>query len=156
VQALRAVVQRVREAAVIVVDGENRREAGVVAAGLLILIGVGAEDTEADARTLADKVAVLRVFQDEAVKMNRSLLDTGGGALVVSNFTLFGDCRKGRRPGFTGAASGAQAETLYRRFGEALAAQGVPVQYGEFGAHMEVHLVNDGPVTLLLDSRKLF
>ena len=153
---MRAVVQRVREAFVTVVEGENRREVGAVAQGFLILIGVGTEDTEADARMLADKIAGLRVFQDEDAKMNLSLLDIGGAALVVSNFTLFGDCRKGRRPSFTSAAPGAQAEALYRSFGETLAAQGVPVQYGEFGAHMEVRLLNDGPVTLLLDSRKLF
>jgi D-tyrosyl-tRNA(Tyr) deacylase len=153
---VRAVVQRVREASVVVVEGEAHREAGAIAQGFLILVGVGTEDTDIDARMLADKIAGLRVFQDEDAKMNRSLLDTGGSALVVSNFTLFGDCRKGRRPSFTAAAPGSQAEALYLRFGEALAAQGVPVQYGEFGAQMEVHLVNDGPVTLLLDSRKLF
>jgi D-tyrosyl-tRNA(Tyr) deacylase len=141
---------------VTVVEGEARREVGTIAQGLLILVGVGTEDTEADAQALADKIAGLRVFQDEDDKMNRSLLDVGGSALVISNFTLFGDCRKGRRPSFTAAAPGAQAEALYRRFGEALTAQGVSVQYGEFGAYMEVRLVNDGPVTLLLDSRKLF
>lgn len=153
---MRAVVQRVREASVTVVEGEDRREVGTIAQGFLILVGVGTEDTGADAQALADKIAGLRVFQDEDAKMNRSLLDAGGAALVISNFTLFGDCRKGRRPSFTAAAPGAQAEALYRQFGEALAGQGAPVQYGEFGAHMEVHLVNDGPVTLLLDSRKLF
>ncbi|MCW3051425.1 MAG: D-tyrosyl-tRNA(Tyr) deacylase [Chthonomonadales bacterium] len=154
---MRAVVQRVQEASVTVVEGEIRREVSTVAHGFLILIGVGMEDTEADARALADKIAGLRVFQDEENKMNRSLLDVGGGALVISNFTLFGDCRKGRRPSFTAAAPGPQAEVLYRQFGEALAAQGIsPLQYGEFGAHMEVRLINDGPVTLLLDSRKLF
>jgi D-tyrosyl-tRNA(Tyr) deacylase len=153
---LRAVVQRVREASVLVVEGEQRRAVGSIAHGLMILIGVGTDDTEADARTLADKIAGLRVFEDDEAKLNLSLLDTGGAALVVSNFTLFGDCRKGRRPSFTAAAPGPQAEILYRQFGEALAAQGAPVQYGEFGAQMEVRLVNDGPVTLLLDSRKLF
>jgi D-aminoacyl-tRNA deacylase len=153
---LRAVVQRVREASVTVVEGEDRRVVGNVALGFLILVGVGTDDAEADAQTLADKIAGLRVFQDEAGKMNLSLLDVGGAALVISNFTLFGDCRKGRRPSFTAAAPGPQAEMRYHQFGEALAAQGVPVQYGEFGVHMEVHLINDGPVTLLLDSRKLF
>ena len=122
----------------------------------MILIGVGTEDTEGEAQALADKVVGLRVFEDEDGKMNRALLDVGGAALVISNFTLFGDCRKGRRPSFTAAASGPLAEALYRRFGAAVAAQGVPVQYGEFGAQMEVRLTNDGPVTLLLDSRKLF
>lgn len=140
-----------------VVEGEVRRQVGTIAHGFLILVGVGIEDTDLDAQWLADKIAGLRVFQDEADKMNRSLLDVGGGALVISNFTLFGDCRKGRRPSFTAAAPGPQAEVLYRRLGEALGAQGIrEVQYGEFGAHMEVRLVNDGPVTLLLDSRKVF
>ena len=153
---MRAVIQRVREASVLVREGEVRREAGAIGPGFLILVGVGTDDTEAEAQTLADKIANLRVFQDEDGKMNLSLLAVHGSALVVSNFTLFGDCRKGRRPSFIAAAPGAQAEALYRQFGEALSAQGAPVQYGEFGAHMEVHLVNDGPVTLLLDSRKLF
>jgi len=147
----------VREASVTIVEGEVRREVSAVGHGFLILVGVGTEDTEADARALADKIAGLRVFQDDEDKMNRSLLDVGGSALVISNFTLFGDCRKGRRPSFTAAAPGSQAEALYRQFGEALAAQGIrEVRYGEFGAHMEVRLINDGPVTLLLDSRKLF
>jgi len=109
-----------------------------------------------DAAFLADKVAHLRVFHDEAGKMNRSLLDVGGSALVVSNFTLYGDCRNGRRPSFTGAGSGEQAAALYEAFGSRLAASGVPVQFGRFGAQMEVALINDGPVTLLLDSRRLF
>jgi len=142
---------------VTIAEGEVRRQVGTIAHGFLILVGVGVEDTGLDAQGLADKIAGLRVFQDEEDKMNRSLLDVGGSALVISNFTLFGDCRKGRRPSFTAAAPGPQAEALYRQFGEALAAQGVrEVQYGEFGAHMEVRLINDGPVTLLLDSRKLF
>lgn len=153
---MRAVVQRVREASVVVGSGENARTVGSIALGFLVLVGVSGEDTEADALTLADKVAGLRVFQDSEDKMNLALQDVGGAVLVVSNFTLFGDCRKGRRPSFVAAAPGPQAETLYRRFGEELAAQHVPVQYGEFGAQMEVRLVNDGPVTLLLDSRKLF
>jgi D-tyrosyl-tRNA(Tyr) deacylase len=138
------------------VESEIRRAVGAVSQGFLILVGVGTEDTEADALALADKIVGLRVFEDEDGKMNRALLDVGGAALVISNFTLFGDCRKGRRPSFTAAAPGQQAEVLYRRFGEAVAAQGVPVQYGEFGAQMEVRLTNDGPVTLLLDSKKLF
>lgn len=139
-----------------VVEGENRREVGAVAQGFLVLVGVGMEDTEADAQALADKIAGLRVFEDAEGKLNLSVLDIGGEALVVSNFTLFGDCRKGRRPSFTAAAPGAQAESLYQQFGKALEAQGVPVQYGAFGAQMEVRLINDGPITLLLDSRKLF
>ncbi len=153
---MRAVIQRVSEAGVTVIEGENRREAGSVSKGFLVLLGVHTEDTAADSAALADKTASLRVFEDEAGKMNLSLPDVGGGALVVSNFTLYGDCRKGRRPSFTEAASGGAAEALYLAFVTELAARGVPVQTGSFGAKMEVRLVNDGPVTLLLDSRKLF
>jgi D-tyrosyl-tRNA(Tyr) deacylase len=153
---MRAVVQRVLQAKVEVIEAEERREVGTIGRGFLVLVGVRTDDTDADARALADKIAGLRVFEDEDGKLNRSLLETGGGALVVSNFTLYGDCRKGRRPSFTEAASGPLAERLYLAFGDLLAAQGVPVQYGEFGAEMQVSLVNDGPVTLLLDSRRAF
>jgi len=153
---MRAVIQRVLRASVEVVDTENIREIGAIGAGFLILVGIRTDDTEADAHALAAKAAHLRVFEDEAGKLNRSLLETGGSALVISNFTLYGDCRKGRRPSFTEAAPGPQADALYRSFGAALAAQGVPVEYGAFGAEMRVGLVNDGPVTLLLDSRKQF
>ncbi len=153
---MRAVVQRVLRASVSVVEAGTTREVGAVAQGFLVLVGVRSDDTEEDARYLADKIANLRVFEDEAGKLNRSLLEIGGGALVVSNFTLYGDCRKGRRPSFTEAAPGPQAETLYRHFGSALISQGVPVQYGAFGAEMQIALLNDGPVTLLLDSRRAF
>lgn len=153
---MRAVVQRVSRAAVRVIEEGNAREAGAIGNGLLVLVGVSGEDAEADARYLAEKVAGLRIFEDEEGKLNRSLLETGGSALVVSNFTLYGDCRKGRRPSFTEAASGTLANELYQKFGQALAAQGVPVEYGEFGAQMEVELLNDGPITLLLDSRRNF
>lgn len=157
---MRAVVQRVLRAGVGVVEREGEtidvREIASIAAGFLVLVGVKDDDTEADARALADKVANLRVLEDANGKLNLSLLDTNGSALVVSNFTLYGDCRKGRRPGFTEAASGARAESLYRLFGESLASAGVPVQYGAFGAEMQVSLVNDGPITLLLDSRRVF
>ena len=153
---MRAVVQRVSRASVRVVEGEDSRVVGSVGAGFLVLVGVKNDDTEEDARSLAEKVANLRVFEDDAGKLNRALLDTGGGALVVSNFTLYGDCRKGRRPSFTEAAGGDAASALYRKFGEHLAAQGVSVEYGAFGAQMEIELVNDGPVTLLLDSRRNF
>ena len=153
---MRAVVQRVLRASVEVLEGREAREVSAIERGFLLLIGIRTDDTERDALSLAEKVATLRVFEDDAGKMNRSLLDVGGAALVVSNFTLYGDCRKGRRPSFTEAASGPSAEALYRAFGAALAAQGVPVQGGVFGAEMRVALVNDGPVTLLLDSRKQF
>jgi D-tyrosyl-tRNA(Tyr) deacylase len=153
---MRAVAQRVREASVTVIEGANRQTASQIAAGLLILVGVKTDDTESDARALAEKVANLRIFEDANGKMNRSLLETGGEALVVSNFTLYGDCRKGRRPSFTEAASGSHAETLYLAFGNALESAGVPTRYGVFGAQMEIVLINDGPVTLLLDSRREF
>ncbi len=153
---MRIVVQRVLRASVHVVEAEELREVGAIGRGFLLLVGVRVDDTEADARALADKVAGLRVFEDDAGKMNLSLQETGGSALIVSNFTLYGDCRKGRRPSFTEAASGALAESLYETFGAALAAQGISVQYGVFGAQMHVTLVNEGPVTLLLDSRRAF
>ena len=153
---MRAVLQRVSEAKVEVIEGEIKRTSGKIGAGLLLLIGVRSDDTEEDAKTLSEKIANLRVFEDEAGKMNLSLLDTGGEALVVSNFTLYGDCRKGRRPSFTEAAPGETAKALYEIFGNFLGSQGVPTQFGVFGATMQVSLVNDGPVTLLLDSRKGF
>jgi len=149
---MRAVVQRVSEAWV-EVEGQRVAQIG---RGLLVLLGVGQGDTEEDARYLASKIANLRVFEDEEGKLNRSVLEIGGSVLVVSNFTLYGDCRKGRRPSFTDAAPPEIADQLYRRFCEFLAAEGVPVQTGVFQAHMHVGLINDGPVTLLLDSKKQF
>jgi len=131
---MRAVVQRVLQAKVEAIENGERQEVGAIGRGFLVLVGVRTDDTDADARALADKITGLRVFEDEDGKLNRSLLETGGGALVVSNFTLYGDCRKGRRPSFTEAASGPLAERLYLAFGALLAAQGVPVQYGRFGA----------------------
>jgi D-tyrosyl-tRNA(Tyr) deacylase len=145
---MRAVVQRVSEARV-TVDGSIT---GRIGAGLLVLLGVTRSDTEADSRYLADKILNLRVFSDDAGKMNRSLLDTGGALLVVSQFTLYGDCRKGRRPSFDAAAPPEQARTLYEIFITAARAEGVPVETGVFQAHMAVSLTNDGPVTLLLES----
>jgi D-tyrosyl-tRNA(Tyr) deacylase len=145
---MRAVVQRVSTASVSV-DGT------VVAAidqGFLILLGITHEDGETEAQYLARKIAGLRVFEDEAGKMNLALADVGGAALVVSQFTLYGDARKGRRPSFTHAAGPEHAEPLYQRFCELLAAEGIPVSKGVFQAHMHVALVNDGPVTLWLDS----
>src|SRR5262249_38228817 len=115
---MRVVVQRVSQATVVVVEGEEEREAGTVGTGFLLLVGVRSDDTEEDARYLADKVANLRVFEDENGKLNLSLREVSGGALVVSNFTLYGDCRKGRRPSFTEAAGGSRADALYRAFGE--------------------------------------
>ena len=141
-------MQRVREASV-TVGGEP---VGAIGAGLLVLVGVGREDAEADADELADKVANLRIFADEEGKMNRSLLDTGGAALVVSQFTLYGDCRKGRRPSYTDAAAPELAEPLYEAFIDAVRALGVPAATGRFAADMQVELVNDGPVTLILDT----
>jgi D-tyrosyl-tRNA(Tyr) deacylase len=149
---MRAVVQRVREASVTV---EGRRVAEV-GPGLLVLLGVGREDHDADAEELADKVANLRIFPDAEGKMNRSLLDTAGAALVVSQFTLYGDCRRGRRPGYSDAAPPEEANRLYELFCVHLRATGTAVATGVFRADMDVQLVNQGPVTLLLDSRKVF
>ena len=149
---MRAVIQRVSSASASVVETAGRRETGKIGAGFLILLGVGTEDTETEARWLADKLAGLRVFEDEAGRLNLSIRDVGGSALVVSNFTLYADCRKGRRPSFTEAASGPQAKALYERFQVLLAEQGVPVECGEFGARMEITLVNDGPITLVVDT----
>lgn len=150
---MRAVVQRVASARVRIAEGEDWREIGCIAYGVLVLLGVHTTDTERDARLLAEKIAGLRIMEDGEGKMNLSLAEVGGGVLVVSNFTLYGDCRKGRRPSFTDAAPPAQAEHLYRVFGEALTALNLPVAWGEFGAHMHVELVNDGPVTFILETR---
>ena len=149
---MRAVVQRVSEAAVRV-DGEV---VGSIGAGLLVLLGVGRGDTPEDAGYLAEKIAGLRVFGDDAGHMNRSVLEAAGAVLAVSQFTLYGDTRKGRRPGFTDAAPPEEAEPLYRLFVARLLAAGVAVSEGRFRAQMAVSLVNDGPVTLLVDSRKAF
>ena len=149
---MRCVIQRVKEASV-TVEGEVT---GQIGPGLMILIGVREDDTERDLRYMADKVPHLRIFEDEAGKMNRSLLDVGGAILAVSQFTLYGDARGGRRPSFIEAARPQEANALYQRLVESWRAQGVAVETGRFRAHMEVALVNDGPVTLLLDSRKQF
>lgn len=148
---MRAVVQRVREASV-AVDGEV---VGAIGHGLCVLLGVGTADGDGDAERLSKKIVALRVFEDDAGQMNRALADVGGGMLVVSQFTLYGDCRRGRRPSFTAAAPPAQAEALYERFVAQARAEGVPVETGRFRTHMQVALVNDGPVTLLLDSGEL-
>lgn len=147
---MRAVLQRA-SAGRVLVDGVV---VGALdpAPGFVILLGVGPEDGEAQARLLADKVAGLRVFADEQGKMNRSLRDVGGSALVVSQFTLYADTSRGRRPGFTSAALPGVAEPLVTRFMDELRALGVPVQGGRFGADMQVELTNDGPVTILFDT----
>jgi D-tyrosyl-tRNA(Tyr) deacylase len=128
---------------------------GRIGPGTLVLLGVAADDSEAEARQLAEKTAGLRIFEDAQGKMNLALADVGGAMLVVSQFTLLGDCRKGRRPSFTDAAGPELAEKLYQVFVRTVAAQGIEVATGRFREHMEVELVNDGPVTLLLDSRQL-
>ena len=145
---MRAVVQRVSRAKV-EVDGAITGEIG---AGLLVLLGVSKDDTTAGADFLAGKIANLRIFQDEAGKMNRSLIEAGGALLVVSQFTLYGDCRKGRRPSFEQAAGAEQARSLYEHFISAARQTGVRVETGVFQATMAVTLTNDGPVTLILES----
>ena len=145
---MRAVVQRVARASVTV----QERVVGETGPGLMILLGVTHTDGEEQARWLAQKIAGLRIFEDQEGKMNRSLLDVGGSALVVSQFTLYGDCRKGRRPSFTDAARPELAEPLCERFVELLREAGVTqVESGTFGAYMQVEIHNDGPVTLILD-----
>jgi D-tyrosyl-tRNA(Tyr) deacylase len=149
---VRAVVQRVSEAGV-AADGQQVARIGK---GLLVLLGVRGGDDAADADYIARKVAGLRVFDDEAGMLNLSVGDVGGEILLVSQFTLYGDCRKGRRPSFTRAASPERARELYELVAERLGAAGLPVETGRFQEEMAVHLVNDGPVTLLLDSEKAF
>jgi D-tyrosyl-tRNA(Tyr) deacylase len=146
---MKAVVQRVSSASVHV-EGENLGEIGP---GLLVLLGVAKGDEEVDAEFLAEKIAGLRIFGDDEGKMNRSVVDMGGGILAVSQFTLLGDCRKGRRPSFVDAAPPDVADRLYRHYVARTRELGVRTETGRFQAHMEVRLVNDGPVTILLDSR---
>lgn len=149
---MRAVVQRVSRSSVVsegVCTGEIQQ-------GLMVLLGVTHDDNEQDARYLAEKIANLRIFEDEEDKLNLSVLDVGGAVLSVSQFTLYGDCRKGRRPSFTEAARPEQANALYEQFNQFLQQQGVAVETGRFQTHMAVELVNDGPVTILLDSKKNF
>jgi D-tyrosyl-tRNA(Tyr) deacylase len=147
---MRALLQRVTRARVLV----EGKIAGEIGDGLLVLLGVGKDDTAAAADSLAEKTAQLRIFNDAQGKMNVSLLESGGAALVVSQFTLYGDTSRGRRPAFGGAAPPAEARQLYEEFVRCLQVRGVPVETGVFQAHMEVELVNDGPVTILLDSEK--
>lgn len=149
---MRAVIQRVSQASVVVA----KETVGAIDQGLMILLGVAQGDTSKDAAYLADKTFGLRIFEDNNGKMNRSVADIDGSILVVSQFTLLGDCRKGRRPGFTNAAPPELADTLYEEYVDALRSQGITIATGVFRADMQVALVNDGPVTMLLDSRKQF
>lgn len=149
---MRAVVQRV-DYAKVTVEGNI---VGEISKGLLVLVGVVEGDTEKDVQYLADKVTGLRIFEDEAGKMNLSVKDVGGEILSVSQFTLYGDCRKGKRPSFDKAARPETATVLYEKFNELCRQQGLNVATGVFGAHMLVDLVNNGPVTILLDSSKIF
>jgi len=149
---MRAVIQRVTEASVEISD----EIVGEIGAGLLVLLGVARDDANTDAAYLADKIVNLRVFDDDEGKMNRSLLETGGAMLVVSQFTLYGDARRGRRPSYSDAAEPEKANQLYEYFVERVRSLGVKVETGVFQATMKVSLTNDGPVTILLDSRKLF
>jgi len=148
---MKAVVTRVSRASV-TIDGQIN---GQIGQGFLILLGIAPEDTPEKCRKLAEKVLGLRVFQDENDKMNRSLTDVGGSVLVVSQFTLYGDCSHGRRPSFIGAAPPAVAIALYEQFLQECARLGFPPQHGEFGADMKVESVNDGPVTLIVDTNDL-
>lgn len=149
---MRAVVQRVTQGKVTVED----QKVGSVEKGLVVLLGVGKDDTEEDAKYLADKIANLRIFEDDEGKLNLSVLDIKGGILAVSQFTLFGDCRKGRRPSFSEAAPAEAADSLYRRFVEILSGYGITVSTGRFQTMMMVEIHNHGPVTMLLDSKRLF
>lgn len=149
---MRAVVQRVKRAEVRV----GAEVVGKIGAGFVILLGIGKGDTTASAELLAEKIANLRVFDDSKGHMNTSLIDAGGHALCVSQFTLYGDCRKGRRPSFDQAASPGHAISLYESFVQSMKQRGVTVETGRFRAMMDVELVNDGPVTLLLDSDRAF
>ncbi len=149
---MRAVVQRVKEARVEV----DKRVVGAIERGVLIFIGIADNDTEKDCEYMVNKIANLRIFPDENALMNRSLLGINGSALVVSQFTLMGDCRKGRRPSFSNAASPEKAKGLYEKFIALMKNMGIHVETGIFQEIMEVYLVNDGPVTILLDSKKLF
>ncbi|ALS23194.1 MULTISPECIES: D-aminoacyl-tRNA deacylase [Paenibacillus] len=147
---MRVVLQRSKNAAV-TVDGQT---VGKISHGLVLLVGIADGDTEQDAAYIAEKVAGLRIFDDQAGRMNLSVLETGGQVLSISQFTLYGDCRKGRRPNFMGAARPEHAEPLYDRFNDLLRERGLQVETGRFGARMDVSLVNDGPVTLIVESRQ--
>ncbi|HDK7175130.1 TPA: D-tyrosyl-tRNA(Tyr) deacylase [Clostridium botulinum] len=149
---MRAVVQRVISSKV-EVDG---KVIGSIGKGLNVLLGISREDTEEDIKYLKEKIINLRIFEDENEKLNKSLLDIGGDIIIVSQFTLYGDCRKGRRPSFVEALGGEEAYTLYNKFVESIKKEVNNVATGEFGADMKVYIENDGPVTILLDSKKTF
>jgi D-tyrosyl-tRNA(Tyr) deacylase len=149
---MRAVIQRVSSASVQV----GAKLTGEIGAGILVFLGIHHNDGEPEIKWMTDKISNLRIFDDSTGKMNHSLIDTGGSILVVSQFTLYGDCRKGRRPGYSAAAPPEQANALYEQFISQLAANGIKTASGKFQTHMDVSLVNDGPVTLLLDSNKQF
>lgn len=149
---MRTVIQRISKASV-TVDGEVT---GQIGRGLLVFLGVGKEDGQTDIDFLANKITTLRIFPDTDGKMNLSVKDIGAGVLLVSQFTLFGDCRKGRRPDFIAAGKPETAKVLYEQMIATLKAKGVPVETGVFAAHMDIESINDGPVTLLLDSKKEF
>jgi len=149
---MRAVIQRVKRAEVRI----NGQAVGTVGAGMLVLLGIGKEDNLEAASSLADKIVNLRIFDDEQGRMNRSIAETKGSLLCVSQFTLYGDCRKGRRPSYDQAARPEVASQLYEAFVESVRAKGITVATGQFQAMMEVELVNDGPVTVLLDSERVF
>src|SRR5437868_4415677 len=148
---MRALLQRVSRASVTV----DEQVVGQIGQGLLVLLGVGQDDSEVQVKTLVDKIVHLRIFGDDEGKMNRSLLDVGGEVLLISQFTLYADIRKGRRPSFVEAAPPTLAEPLVERFRDAIAAYGLRVETGVFGAHMDVELLNDGPVTIWIDSEEL-
>lgn len=148
---MRAVVQRVKNASVRI-DGEI---CGQINQGLLVFLGVSKEDTESDITYISDKITGLRIFEDENEKMNNSIMDINGEILVISQFTLYGDCRKGRRPSFDGAMRPPKAEEMYEKFVEYIKKSGLKTETGRFGADMKVELLNDGPVTIILDSSKI-
>ncbi|AZN42252.1 D-aminoacyl-tRNA deacylase [Paenibacillus albus] len=147
---MRVVVQRSKGASVVI----NNETVGSIDKGLVLLVGITHEDKEADIKWMAEKVAGLRIFEDESGKMNLSVQDIGGAILSVSQFTLYGDCRNGRRPSFTAAARPEQAEPLYEAFNAALRSKGLTVETGQFGADMDVSLTNWGPVTLIVESKE--
>ncbi len=151
-EVMRAVVQRVLRARVTV----DSRSIGQIERGLMVLLGVGLDDQERNAEYLAEKIAALRIFEDDSGKMNRNVSEAGGAVLAVSQFTLYGDARRGKRPSFDAAARPEQARALYERFVERVRELGLRCETGQFQADMQVELVNDGPVTILLDSQKLF
>ncbi len=148
---MRAVVQRVKNASVRI-DGEI---CGQINQGLLVFLGVSKEDAESDITYISDKITGLRIFEDENEKMNNSIMDINGEILVISQFTLYGDCRKGRRPSFDGAMRPPEAEEMYEKFVEYIKKSGLKTETGRFGADMKVELLNDGPVTIILDSSKI-